>query len=90
MMACAPERMESLLVEWTESMDPKIVSRMSKNAELVRIYGIEAVLCLMGRGIGADTAIRLLRGHQRGNRVKLLRAIQEAELRYARTRRYWS
>ena len=90
MMACAPERMESLLVEWTESRDPKIVSRMSKNAELVRIHGIEAVLCLMGRGIGADTAIRLLRGHQRGNRVKLLRAIQEAELRYARTRRYWS
>jgi hypothetical protein len=45
---------------------------------------------LMGRGVGEETATRLLRGHTRGNRVKLLRAIHNAELQYARTRRYWS
>ena len=90
MLACAPERMEPLLIEWTESKDPKVVSRMTKNAELIRTHGIEAILCLMGRGIAGDTATRLLRGHQRGNRVELLRSIHEAELNYARTRRYWS
>lgn len=90
MMACAPERMESLLVEWTDSNDPKVSARMSKNAELVRTHGIEAVLCLMGRGIAGDTATRVLRGHQRGDRVGLMRAIHGAELNYARTRRYWS
>jgi len=90
MMACAPERMEDLLVEWTESRDPKVSGRMSKNAELVRTHGFEAVLCLMGRGIAGDTATRVLRGHTRGDRVELLRSIHEAELNYARTRRYWS
>ena len=90
MMACAPERMESLLVEWTDSNDPKVSARMSKSAELVRTHGIEAVLCLMGRGIAGDTATRVLRGHQRGDRVGLMHAIHGAELNYARTRRYWS
>ncbi len=90
MRACAPERMESMLAGWIASEDPKERTRMKKNAELIRTHGHDAVLALMGRGVGEETATRLLRGHTRGNRVKLLRAIHNAELQYARTRRYWS
>jgi len=89
MQACAAERIENLLTEWISSKDPKISLRMSKNAELVRFFGFEAVMCLMGRGVGEDTAARILRSHKRGDRVELLRSIQQAELKYARTRRFW-
>ena len=47
-------------------------------------------MCLMGRGIAEDTATRIFRGHRKGDMVGLLRLIHEAELKYARTRRYWS
>ena len=89
MQACAPERMESMLADWVTSSDPKISGRMQRNAELLRTHGQDAVLCLMGRGVGEDTATRLLRGPP-GDRVRLLRAIHNAELQYARTRRFWS
>ena len=54
MQACAPERMESMLAEWVASDDPKISGRMQRNAELLRTHGQDAVLCLMGRGVGEE------------------------------------
>ena len=90
MRACAPERMESMLLEWIQSKDPKDRARMKKNAELIRTHGHDAVLAMMARGVAEGTATKLLRGHTRGNRVALLRSIHNAELQYARTRRYWS
>ncbi|MEC7706417.1 MAG: helicase-related protein, partial [Candidatus Thermoplasmatota archaeon] len=90
MQACAPERMESMLAEWVSSRDPTIRGKMEKNAELVRNHGVEAVMCLMGRGIAEETATRIMRGHVKGERIRLLRSIHNAELKYARTRRYWS
>lgn len=89
MRACAPERMESMLVDWINSTDPKDRGRMKKNAELIRTHGHDAVLAMMARGVAEGTATRLLRGHTRGDRIKLLRAIHNAELQYAKTRRYW-
>jgi hypothetical protein len=90
MQACSPERMETMLADWVASKDPKIAGKMQKNAELVRTHGKEAIICLMGRGIAEETATRVLRGHVAGERVKLLRSIHLAELKYASTRRYWS
>ena len=90
MLACAPERMEAMLADWVSSRDPTIRGKMEKNAELVRNHGVEAVICLMGRGIAEETATRIMRGHVKGERIKLLRSIHNAELKYARTRRYWS
>jgi len=90
MQACAPERMESMLAEWVSSKDPTIRGKMEKNAELVRNHGVEAVICLMGRGIAEETATRIMRGHVKGERIRLLRSIHNAELKYARTRRYWA
>ena len=90
MLACAPERMEGMLAEWVSSRDHTIRGKMEKNAELVRNHGVEAVMCLMGRGIAEETATRIMRGHVKGERIRLLRSIHNAELKYARTRRYWS
>ena len=90
MLACAPERMEAMLADWVSSRDPTISGKMEMNAEVVRNHGVEAVICLMGRGIAEETATRIMRGHVKGERIKLLRSIHNAELKYARTRRYWS
>ena len=89
MLACAPERMQSMLEEWVGSEDEKDQGRMMKNASIVQSRGYEAILCLMGRGIGEATAQRILRKVPRNNRDKLLKAIHLAEVEYARTRRFW-
>jgi ATP-dependent Lhr-like helicase len=80
--------MEDSLVERIMSSDQKIAGKVQKNAELVRTHGQDALLCLMGRGVGEETATRILRGPP-GDRVRLLRAIHNAELQYARTRPFW-
>ncbi len=62
--------------------------RMVKNAHLVKERGIYAVMVLSGRGIGPETASRLLEvRHQ--NEDDLIRAILNSEMEYAKNRRYW-
>ena len=61
MQACSPERMESMLVDWVESRDPKISGKMTKNAELIRTHGKDAIICMMGRGIAEETATELVK-----------------------------
>lgn len=90
MLACSPERMEKRLMEMVESKDFKIKDKVVKNAELIKTHGLDAIICLMGRGVGEETATRILRGKVPGDRASLLRSIHEAELKYASTRRYWS
>jgi hypothetical protein len=60
-----------------------------RNAEAVRRRGLEAIICLMGRGIGETTTTRILRQVQPNQRDALLEAIHNAEITYARTRRFW-
>ena len=60
-----------------------------KNADLVANRGAEAIMCLMGRGIGEATANRLLVKVMPGDEQALLQAIHRAEVEYARTRRFW-
>ena len=90
MLACAREGMQAMLEGWVASEDEKDQGRMMKNADLVQSRGYEAVLCLMGRGVGEATAQRLLRRTQRNNTEGLLEAIHNAEIEYARTRRFWA
>lgn len=90
MLACAPERMQSMLVDWVNSSDEKDQARMMKNASIVQSRGYEAILSLMGRGIGEATAQRILRKVQRNNMEGLLETIHNAEIEYARTRRFWN
>lgn len=58
------------------------------NADLVRSHGRAAVMVLMARGVGPDTAARILRGYHETEQ-DLLRDILSAEVNYARTRRFW-
>lgn len=90
MLACAREGMQSMLEGWVASEDEKDQGRMMKNAAIVQNRGYEAVVCLMGRGVGEATAQRLLRKVQRNNMEGLLEAIHNAEIEYARTRRFWA
>ena len=89
MLACAREGLLSMLKDWVASDEENDRVRMIKNAEMVQNRGQEAVLCLMGRGIGEATAQRILRKVSRNNRDGLYRAIHLAEIEYARTRRFW-
>ncbi|MDP6099130.1 MAG: hypothetical protein QF566_03035, partial [Candidatus Thalassarchaeaceae archaeon] len=89
MLAAAREGLEVRLVEWIASEDTKVQSRMERNAQLVRQRGIEALICLMARGVGEETATRILRKVPKGEHELMMRIIHEAELNYARTRRFW-
>jgi ATP-dependent Lhr-like helicase len=89
MLAAAVERGEKRLKDSIASTDEKERTRMIRNAELVRQYGLEAILCLVGRGIAENTAAKILRATPPKDRAALLRAIHKAEMQYARTRRFW-
>jgi ATP-dependent Lhr-like helicase len=74
----------------------KEVQRLHKNASLVLSYGKFAVLALVGRGIGPDTAARILGRYNKQElakseerEIKFLRDILQAELQYAKTRGFW-
>ena len=74
----------------------KEVKRLHKNGSLVLTYGKNAVLALMGRGIGPETAARILRKYnvqmlEKSDEIhmKFLKDILKAELNYARTRGFW-
>lgn len=74
----------------------KEVQRLHKNASLVLSYGPFAVLALVGRGIGPDTAARILGRYNKLElmkseelEIKFLRDILQAELQYAKTRGFW-
>jgi len=89
MLACMREGLEKQLVTWVNSDDAKERDRMMKNAQAVANRGMDAILALMGRGVGESTCQRLMRKVQRGNIEGLLEAIHIAEIEYARTRRFW-
>ncbi len=72
------------------------IKRLFKNASLVLNYGKHALLALVGRGIGPDTAARILRKYNildleksEETQIRFLRDILKAELNYARTRGFW-
>lgn len=66
----------------------KEIRRMFKNASLVREHGKRAMIALAGRGIGPDTAARVLSSFYE-DEDEFLRDILSAELTYARTKRFW-
>jgi ATP-dependent Lhr-like helicase len=62
--------------------------RINTNANLVTAHGKRAVIALVARGVGPDTAGRVLY-KQRSDEETFLRDVLEAEINYARTRRFW-
>jgi len=68
--------------------DKRVLKRVYKNANLVMAHGKKAVIALVGRGVGPDTAARILaRYHLEED--EFLRDILQAEVNYARTKRFW-
>jgi ATP-dependent Lhr-like helicase len=68
--------------------EAKEIRRMYKNASLVKEHGRRALVALAGRGIGPDTAARVLSSFYE-DEDEFLRDILSAELTYARTKRFW-
>lgn len=66
----------------------KELSRLSTSANLLADHGERALLALAARGVGPDTAGRILARQSEGQDA-FLRAVMEAEINYARTRQFW-
>ena len=62
--------------------------KLSKSASLAKSHGERAAMVIAGRGIGPETAGRILRKQLRDDSV-LVKAIIESEITYARTRQFW-
>ncbi|MEM2535085.1 MAG: hypothetical protein QXD12_04690, partial [Candidatus Nezhaarchaeales archaeon] len=65
------------------------IKRYQMSASLVLTYGKKAVMVLAARGVGPQTASRILAKDARGEGT-LFKDILEAEKNYIRTRMYWS
>ena len=70
------------------AQEKKDVQRLSRNANIVNEYGGRAVLVLAARGVGPDTASRILRSMY-ADEDDFLRAIMNAEILYAKNKRFW-
>lgn len=68
--------------------EERLVRRAIREAHLVGTYGKRAVLALAGRGVGPETASRIL-AHQRAHETDFLRDVLAAEIQYAKTRSFW-
>ena len=62
--------------------------RAYRSGSLVQSHGKQAVIALAGRGVGPDTAARILNNH-REREADFYRDILEAERKYARTKSFW-
>ncbi len=69
--------------------DRRRTKRVYRNANLVLTYGKAAAVALASRGLGPETAARLMRNLRR-DEADFYRDILKAEREYARTKRFWS
>ena len=82
------ERIKVLSKKNPTERDLKEIKAFRKSADLIRDYGKIAVLVMVGRGIGPDTAARIL-ATMIEDEYDLLRKIMAAEINYARTKQFW-
>ena len=82
------DKIAKLDLEGTDKESRSKAKRLFTNASLVMAHGRKAVLALMARGVGEDTAARILRGYHETEQ-DFLRDVLAAEITYARTKRFW-
>jgi ATP-dependent Lhr-like helicase len=68
--------------------EEELIIRAKRTADLMLAYGKDAALALSGRGLGPQTASRVL-ARMQSSEEDFLKDILEAERTYARTRRFW-
>jgi ATP-dependent Lhr-like helicase len=84
----AKKDLEVLRKDASDEEGRRALKRIYKNANLVMAHGRKAAMAMVGRGVGADTAARILaRYHLEDD--EFLRDILAAEITYARTKRFW-
>lgn len=66
----------------------KVRRRLIKNAHLVRERGMHAIMVMAARGIGPETASRILEVSY-PNEEDFIRTILNSEMEYARNKRFW-
>jgi len=71
-----------------DANEKKEMLRITKNANLVNENGGKAVMILAGRGIGPDSASRIL-NRMHTDEDDLLRDILSSEVLYAKNKRFW-
>lgn len=82
------ESIDVIRTDTPDDQQKREALRIMRNANLVREYGGIAAKVLAGRGIGADGASRILRSMHE-DEDELLRNIMNAEITYAKTKRFW-
>ena len=68
--------------------ETKRFERLRTTGDMFLVYGSKAVLCLAAKGVGPQTASRLLAKFHK-NDDELMKDILEAERNYIRTKKYW-
>ncbi len=68
--------------------EQKLKDEIEKSAALISAYGKRAVIVLSGRGIGPDTAARIL-AMRRRNLKDVFKDMLEAQKNFLKTKRYW-
>ena len=92
-MIAVLRRIERDKVKLLEKKQPskeekKDIKRIMKSANLVMTNGKRAVLALAARGVGPENAAKILAMHHE-EEDDFLAAILAAEVKYARTKRFW-